>query len=259
MTDLTVRKARWTFPEALDDVFAGDLSEDCSRLALSLTLPHLEPYLIRTMREAIPKLTNPSLADDVRAFCGQEAQHHRNHAQVNETVKRLLGSPTAERLAAVESDLEADYRRFGTDRSLAFNLAYAEGFEAMTCAMGLTNLAENRPPPRVGPWQQLWAWHLAEEIEHRSVAFDVFDELVGSYPYRVVVGVRAQLHFLRYLDRLHRILMAHHGRTSRLPHVPRLLRVGWRRYARTLGPRYDPADIEVPDAVAAILARFAAS
>ena len=31
--------------------------------------------------------------------------------------------------------LEADYRRYSDERSLAFNLAYAEGFEAMTFAL----------------------------------------------------------------------------------------------------------------------------
>jgi uncharacterized protein len=257
MTDITVRKARWSFPETLDDVFAGDLSDDCSRLALSLTLPHLEPYLIRTMRAALPRLGDGPLADDVRAFCGQEAQHHRNHAQVNEVVKRLLGSPTADRIGAIEADLEADYRRYTAEKPLAFNLAYAEGFEAMTCAMGLANLAEGRRPPRFGPWQQLWAWHLAEEIEHRTVAFDAFHHVVGSYPYRVRAGLGAQLHFLRHLDRLHRVLMAHHGRATRLPHVPRLLRVGWRQYLRTFTPDYDPGRIETPPAVPLILAAFA--
>jgi uncharacterized protein len=253
---IVVRRPRWTFPDDLDDIFADpDLEEACFRVAFSLTLPHLEPYLIRTYRRLLPSLDDERLAAEVEAFCGQEAQHHRNHALVNRIIRSKLGEHTGARLLAIEQELGADYRRFGEERSDRFNAAYAEGFEAMTCAMGLTMLAQGAPTDRFGPWQQLWAWHLAEEIEHRTVAFDVYHHLGGSYPHRVVASVAAQRHFFGYLDRLHRVLLEHHGvRRGPLPYVPRALRIGWRRYLRTFSPRYDPARIETPPAVEALLA-----
>lgn len=255
-SSILVRKVAWEFPDHLDDVFEHvDLPEECARVALSLTLPHLEPYLVRTLRSALEHVRDPALAADVRAFCAQEAQHHRGHARVNAVIREKLGARTAARLAAIEAALEADYRRFGAERSLAFNLGYAEGFEAMTCAMALARLEDPEPPTRVGPWQELWSWHLAEEIEHRTVAFDVFEHVVGSYPRRVALALAAQAHFFRYLDRLHRVLVAHHGRRRRVPYVPRMLRAGFGRYLRTFAPGYDPAAVETPAAVAEILAR----
>lgn len=252
---IVVRRPRWTFPDDLDDIFAEpDLDEACFRVAFSLTLPHLEPYLIRTYREALPAVADERLVADIVAFNGQEAQHHRNHAAVNRIIRSKLGATTASRLVRIEDELAADYRRFSDERSRRFNTGYAEGFEAMTCAMGLTNLAEGRPVDRFGPWQQLWAWHLAEEIEHRTVAFDVYHHLGGGYARRVVVSLFAQIHFLRYLDRLQRVLLEHHGiRPRRSPYVPRSLRVGWRRYLRTFLPGYDPAQIETPPEVALLL------
>jgi uncharacterized protein len=255
---VTVRTPRWEFPDDLDEVFAGDLSDDCSRVAFSLMLPHLEPYLIRTYRKLAPHITDPGLAAEVEAFCGQEAQHHRGHAKVNRIIRRQLGPETAARLLAVEDRLAADYRRFATERSLRFNAAYAEGFEAMTCAMGMTGLTTQRRPAGDGVWNQLWTWHLAEELEHRTVAFDVFEHLSGSYPYRVAVGAWAQIHFLRTLDRLHRILVHHHGGSARVPHIPPLLREGWQRYLATFAPGYDPADIQPPAALQDYLATFPA-
>lgn len=254
-TDIVVRKPRWEFPDDLDDIFGGpDLDEACFRAAFSLTLPHLEPYLIRTFRSVEERIDDPRLAAEVRAFCGQEAQHHRNHAQVNRIIRERLGPATGGALLAIEEDLEQDYRRFSRERSIRFNTAYAEAFEAMTCAMAITRLGQPPSDEHVGPWLQLWAWHLAEEIEHRTVAFDVYHHLGGSYAHRVTVGLGAQLHFMRHLDRLHCVLAEHHGLPRRrLPYVPKMLRAGWRRYVGTFRPRYDPGRIEVPPAVHGLL------
>ncbi len=32
------------------------------------------------------------------------------------------------------------------------------------------------------------AWHLCEEIEHRTVTFDAYDQIVGKYLYRLADG-----------------------------------------------------------------------
>jgi hypothetical protein len=262
-SQIVVRRPKLAFPDTLDDIFPGeDLEEECFRAAFSLMLPYVEPYLIRTFRRARSRVTAPRLVADVEAFCGQEAQHHKHHATVNRVIRDRLGPDTAGRLLEIEADLERDYRRF-EPRGHRFNTAYAEGFEALTCAMGLTNLervaAGRERPTRFGPWQQLWAWHLAEEIEHRTVAFDLYHHLGGRYWYRVVAGAAAQWHFLRYLGRFHRVLMEHHGARPRaVLYVPRLLRTGWRRWLRTYAPSYDPRRIPAPPEVDALLAMVAA-
>lgn len=264
---ITVRRVRWDLPHDLGQIFTGRLAEDCDQVALSLTLPYLEPYLIRTLRSVASSLPS-SLAADVRAFCAQEAHHHRNHARANEVIRDLLGPETAGRLLEVEAALDADYRRFSETRATRWNLAYAEGFEAMTCALALTaaeaaeaarRAPSSAPAPHAPPrpptvWQQLWAWHLAEEVEHRSVAFDVFEHVCGRWPYRVAIALRAQLHIRGYLARFHRILMEHHGHRSRRPYVPALAVDARRRILATYARGYDPAAIEPPPAASAVLA-----
>jgi uncharacterized protein len=256
---ITVRRPRWDGPWDLADVFAADtLSEDCSRVAFSLILPHLEPYLIRTLRGARPHLRDERLLADVQAFCGQEAEHHRGHTRANKAIRDQLGPRTSGLLLGIERELERDYRRFTVERSLRWNATYAEGFEALTCAMGMTNLVDRPSTAIQGEWRRLWAWHLAEELEHRTVAFEVVDHLGVGWPARLRVGLAAQLHFLRHLGRLHRLLMAHHGVRVHAPHVPPLLRQGWRRYLRTLHPAYDPASISPPPSINALLERMEA-
>ncbi len=260
MSDITVRKVRFDFSETLDDVFPGnDPYEETFLVAFSLTLPQLEPYLIRIYRKVVDQIRDEALAQDVRAFIGQEAQHHRNHHRINEQLKTQLDPKVRNELTAIEKQLGADYTRFLDQKSIRFNLAYAEGFEAMTCAMMVTTFeraaagSESVEPSRFGPWQQLWAWHGAEEFEHRTVAFDVYKTLAGSYPYRALGSARAQLHFMRYVHRLERVLHESQGRKSR-PFVPNGLRLAPKRFARTYLPGYNPANYDHQPIVDLVLA-----
>ena len=136
-----------------------------------LAIPYLEPFLNRTLREAMGSITDPDLFEDIDGFIRQEAQHYTNHRRYN---KRLKASGYPE-LADVEATFEADYAAL-EKRSLERRLAYCAGFETMI--MGVTEWL-------IEEWDQLFngadptvtslvLWHMVEETEHKSVAFDVF-------------------------------------------------------------------------------------
>jgi hypothetical protein len=259
--DITVRKVKFDFPDDLDDVLPGDdLVRETYLVAFSLTMPYLEPYLIRSFRAVAGDITDPGLAADVKEFIGQEAQHFQNHRRVNEQIKAQLPAGVSRRLTALEESLDADYRRFSAEKSRHFNLVYAEGFEAMTCAMTMAMFADaeaGKGSSRFGAWQQLWAWHAAEEIEHRTVAFDVYEYFEGNYPRRVVGSLRAQGHFHRTVDRMQRILLASQGAPARR-HLPPWLDTGRSRYLATFARGYDPADLEPGPLPAMVLSQYAA-
>lgn len=66
------------------------------------------------------------------------------------------------------------------------NLAIIAGFEHLTTlfaefALETDFLAEAEPKLR-----ELFEWHGAEEIEHKSVAYDVFQNATDSYSYNQV-------------------------------------------------------------------------
>jgi hypothetical protein len=89
------------------------------------------------MRVGGQQATDPTIAEDMKNFSAQEAQHRRNHSIVNKIVRDKLSPETAAQVEEIEAELEADYREFTKDKSLQFNLAYAEGFEAMTLSTAL--------------------------------------------------------------------------------------------------------------------------
>ena len=259
MADITVRNIRFSFEDSLPlEQPADELAMMVPRLAVSLTMPYLEPYLIRNMKVALKQITDPELSEDVRRFSQQEGHHFRNHALLNDRIRARLDADTADRLRGIEAALEADYQRFSRTKSLRFNVTYGEGFEAMTCA-GAMAAAEHGAfdEGSMKPGEEIWAWHMAEEIEHRTVAFNVFQHLVGSYPYRIVVGTWSQWHYVRYIVRFARCLTNGLGRKPE-GQDSAMNKTALRRYLHTWSPWYDPAKVDVPPGVDALLARYTA-
>lgn len=262
MATITIRRPDFQWPSDLPVLpLPDDPSRSCELVALSFTLPYLEPYLIRTMRIAAKQDLDAGLAAEMKAFSGQEAQHYKNHARVNDVVRSQLSPTGATNMRALEDGLEADYRRFSAEKSLAFNLAYAEGFEAMTFALARSVLRTADIEGAVPAWANLIAWHLAEEIEHRTVTFDAYEAIVGRYPQRVAVGSYAQLHFLRHLLGMAKVLQNDTigADVSMRQVVTQAAKRNWRNGTipgtlRTLSPNYNPRNVVIPDEVVMIAA-----
>ena len=64
-----------------------------------------------------------------------------------------LPSLNVPRLQQLCDELDADYHRYNDTKSDRFNLVYAEGFEAMTCAMAMSSM--DRPAsPSSATWKR---------------------------------------------------------------------------------------------------------
>ena len=256
--EILVRKMAFDFPNDMPVVFIRDAPEDSFlNAALSLLLPYLEPYLIRTMKAARPHVSDERLAHDLDQFVGQEGQHYRQHMLFNQHFHRA----GYEGLKDLELEVEADYRGFSADRPLGFNLAYAEGFEALTSAMACAFTHQD-----TSAWHpsalDLFQWHLIEELEHRCVAFDVYEHVVGRYLYRLRVGFFAQRHLLRFMDRATKVMLRAHPEYRR-GHYKRMFGLHRRFFRdlawpwlRSFSPGYNPRNIPLPARVHELAARY---
>ena len=78
--------------------------------------------------------------------------------------------------------MQRTYGWFGRTRSRRFNLAFAAGSE--TIAFSIARWSERHHEKLFGgadpQVSALFLWHLAEEVEHKSVAFDVYQAVDGS-------------------------------------------------------------------------------
>ena len=193
---ITVRAFAFEFPSDLAPIWSPNNAVRSHLFnGFSLTMPYLEPYLIKTMHEATAHLADPELLNDIRGFNGQEARHYECHRRLNELLK-ANGYPE---LAGVETRLAASYARL-SKRSLRTRLAYNAGFESMT--NGFTSWLINQRRELFGgacPYvASFWLMHMIEETEHKTVAYDAYMAYSGQYLPRAIGVLHGSFHVLGY-------------------------------------------------------------
>ncbi len=173
----TPRRMDFVFDDSIPmDWFGGSPFKTMVLTALSATFPEGERFFVDSVRH-YQKRVSPDLAKQVSGFIGQEAHHGREHTAFNEFMGRK-GLPMAEIDEFVEKGMKFMRRKLSPERQLAMTCAL-EHFTAILAEMALENSEFFGPmDERVKP---LWYWHAIEESEHKAVAFDVFQEQVGSY------------------------------------------------------------------------------
>lgn len=177
--EIVIRDFAFEFPADLDPVWVpGDPVRSHFFNGMSVTMPYLEPFLIRAILKARDHITDPQLLEDMSGFNRQEANHFKCHRRYNELLK-ANGYPE---LAALETRMSTDYARLES-RSLRTQLAYAAGFESMT--NGFTHwLITRRSRLFAGASRHVssfWLMHMIEETEHKTVAFDSYMAYSGAY------------------------------------------------------------------------------
>jgi predicted metal-dependent hydrolase len=142
----------------------------CAATAVSLLMPHVEPYVVRSVRSALGDLDDPGLQGRTRAYLRQEAGHHVQHRRFNDAV--CSGSRA---LGVLDGWMARTYR-FLDRRGPRFGLAYAAGFEsvAFTAARWADRHHDELFAGADPAAADLFLWHLAEEVEHKDVAHEVF-------------------------------------------------------------------------------------
>ena len=240
--------------------------------AASLLPAYLEPYLIkvlRTARDQLDPVAHEGLIEDIGIILRQEAQHYKVHNALNTLVRDAGYGGMADHERRYAELLD----RLAATRSLRFNLAYCEGFEAIGAAQA-TSLVDaatdpNRPDPEP---LSLWKWHLAEEYEHRTVVYRTYHALYGkprplAWLYRVYAFVvEARDAFVATRD-LHNYLIEADQETmtpeevdESRAHMLRFQKMNNRATARRLlhvfSPFYDPADIPPPKNLESVLSGY---
>jgi uncharacterized protein len=162
---------------------------------LHLLLPEGERWFVRVFTEALPMIRDPRLVEDVRGFIGQEAMHAESHQGVLDhfDAHGLDTTPYVEQVRWLFGHVMGD-REFTGPRAvkrrddwLVERVAEVAAIEHFTAVLGDAILNSPGLDSRgVDPVMlDLLRWHGAEEIEHRAVAFDLYQHLDGRYLRRV--------------------------------------------------------------------------
>jgi predicted metal-dependent hydrolase len=147
----------------------------CAANSVSLLMPFVEPYFARTARRALDDVP-AELRPVVERFAAEEVCHQVEHRRFNEAVRARVAG--VERL---ESVVRWTYRRLERRRSRRFSVAFCAASE--TIAYALARWTSDHLQLFLGgahPISRMYVWHLAEEVEHKSVGYDVFEATDGS-------------------------------------------------------------------------------
>jgi len=250
--EILVRRIPFRFDEDIDPVWNKSRPEWSHMVnGASLTMPYLEPFLIKTVREALTRLDDPKLKADVEGFMGQEGAHYRNHRRYNDILKAHYPE-----LEEVEAMMERDYTKF-QKRSLRWRLAYTAGFETMT--IGMTEwLIRRRADLFSGAdtnVSSLVLWHMVEETEHKNVAYDLYKHLFGKDYFARQWGLLMGSWHVAWMSRKGYVRMLKRDRlwgklSSRVALYGMVARFFWHAspaMLRALVPGYHPTKVEDPE------------
>ena len=133
---------------------------------LSIFFPVGERFFVASVRAHQHCVKDEALARDVRAFCGQEGIHGREHDRYNAMLRERYPAAAMERRVSKLLD------RVSRALPKRLQLGATCALEHFTALMGQFVLEDPRMLEGAHPaMAALWRWHSAEENEHKSVAF----------------------------------------------------------------------------------------
>ena len=186
-------------PSSPGDWYDGDAAVTEVFHALSVTFPAGESFFMDSVQHFGRQLRedHPALWGEVVLFLKQEALHSAAHEKWNLRVQEEFGHPMAELERIVKLVMQCQQRIL----SPMWQLACTVAFEHLTATFGYILLQTHSAEDACGrrrmraPQRWLWTWHALEEIEHKSVAFDVYEAVGGGYLQRAVAMLWATLVF----------------------------------------------------------------
>jgi hypothetical protein len=183
---MAIKPRRIEFPFDLTTVpkywFGGNATASLKASALNLIFPDGERFFIRAVRHHLPQLDDPELKAEARRFFAQEALHGNEHNRANE----VLIQQGLELDSWLEWYRHVAYRRLEPMVPPILCLSITAALEHLTASMGHYTLRTDTLRHAVPAMQDLLRWHSAEEIEHKAVAFDVFEAVDGRWTVRVL-------------------------------------------------------------------------
>lgn len=230
--------------------------------AQSVGVPYLERFLNKVMQRARQQMqgndpVTSQLRADIQVFVKQESCHTAIHSAFN---KAMIADGYPE-LPHFEAIIAAHYDHLLKSKSLKFLVAYCEGFEtfgppiAKDWLDGMMDRYFADADPQAA---MLYRWHVMEEFEHRTVAYDTFKAIGGGYFLRIYGYFFQMYHYNRLGKMVNKYMLA----VDRSKMTPEQVEQSKRNakeaskvlmgpvlkgMLKTLMPWYSPRELEIPD------------
>lgn len=145
-------------------------------VVLSAMFPPGEMFFIESIRNVRSQIKDENLLEDIRAFIAQEAFHSREHKTLNNHFLHSNYPEVVEIEAKTKARLDK-LRKLSAVEQVAATVVM-EHYTATLARLLLTDQLIKEKTTQES--RNLWEWHALEELEHKSVAFDVLNAVGGN-------------------------------------------------------------------------------
>ncbi|MDD9933640.1 MAG: metal-dependent hydrolase [Myxococcales bacterium] len=177
------RRMKFDFEDGFDRYWhGGSPFRSLFWTQLSTAFEPGEKFFIDSARALKDQIDDPALYEEIMEFCKQEGHHTAQHLKFDRMNAEM----------GIDIDrCRARYRRL-LDRAREKlepmeMLAATAALEHFTAGLADTFMKHDHLTRGADPKvQALWAWHAAEEAEHKATCYDLYRQLDGGYVTRAV-------------------------------------------------------------------------
>lgn len=205
--------------------------------ALSTLFPEGEQFFVDSVRHYKDQIQDPVLQAEIVGFVGQEAMHSKEHEAFNAMLE-AHGNPVAKKS---DAELEVLLKLVRKVLSPASQLAATCALEHYTAILAEQILRDEKHREALHPTMQpLWLWHALEENEHKTVAYDVYETVDGSYLRRTSIMLLATVVFFAVATQVWLRMVAARGKLGDVVGLAKAVDYLWLRRGlfRSLIPAY---------------------
>jgi len=143
--------------------------------ALSITLPACERFFIDTVKPYL-KSANPELKPELIEFIRQEGNHSYAHTHYNDWLEE-----GGLQVSHLQKTSNKKWRWVRRHLSLKNRLAITICVEHITVCYAAVFLSQPEILDKMSPhFRSLWQYHAVEEIEHKSVTMNLWNQIGGG-------------------------------------------------------------------------------
>ena len=198
---MKVRNVKFDFTDITDTHYAsGNIFSTHFTNALHVVFPEGEKLFIKSVKNFYNEVHDPVLKMEMKDFMSQEAIHHREHERFWEQLEQMGLNP--EPFAGLFKKTTDFFERFfylilPKRTAHRLMLSMTAGMEHYTALFGNQMLGNIEFAKQSLPKEMLMLmlWHSAEELEHKSVAYNVFQKVDGSYAMRMLGMILSSILF----------------------------------------------------------------
>ncbi|CAM4419468.1 metal-dependent hydrolase [Pseudoalteromonas ostreae] len=164
--------------------------------AFSIALPSGEKFFIDSLKRNLSAIKDSKTKNAVRIFMMQEAVHSKYHIIYNKTCCKENGYS----LQRLEAPFLFNSAYVANNNTAQYCLALTVCLEHLTAVASEALLTHDWLAICAPQVKEFWKWHALEEIDHRSVAYDLYLSTYNNKAFLEQVMGEVYLKFARFLE-----------------------------------------------------------